>query len=368
MEDIANTSLMCNRSSDVDVAVTLYDSDLRDLVNTHAPIKLRMSTVRPFSPWFSDHLRELKREKRRWERKWQISNLDINKQVYQQKASEYYTAVENAKRNYYFDKISTSTQSELFNLVDGLFTVKNKIILPTHTDRHELATRFCTFFDSKISDSLDDLMASSDIGDCHRYDKQPTPSSYELSNFKPVTSENVKSVIMSSRTKSCSLDPIPTVLVKKCIDVLVRPITAIINSSLMTGVFPSQFKHGLVTPIIKKKDLDPELLKNYRPITNLSFLSKTTERVVSNQLHQYLQVNGLYARMQSAYRPNHSTETALLRVHNDISLALDINNDVILVLLDLSSAFDMVIIRYFSRDSRTVIVLMVQFLIGSNLT
>ena len=96
-------------------------------------------------------------------------------------------------------------------------------------------------------------MASSDIGDCHRYDKQPTPSSYELNTFKPVTSENVKSVIMSSRTnsKSCSLDPIPTVLVKKCIDVLVRPITAIINSSLMIGVFPSQFKHGLVTPIIK---------------------------------------------------------------------------------------------------------------------
>ena len=74
----------------------------------------------------------------------------------------------------------------------------------------------------------------------------------------------------------------------------------------------------------------------------MSFLWKTTERVVSNQLHQYLQVNGLYARMQSAYRPNHSTETALLRVYNDISLALDNSNDVILVLLDLSSAFDMV--------------------------
>ena len=110
----------------------------------------------------------------------------------------------------------------------------------------------------------------------------------------------------------------------------------------MTGAFPTQFKHGVVTPIIKKKDLDPDILKNYRPITNLSFVSKVTERVVSNQLHQYLQVNNLYARMQSAYRPNHSTETALLRVHNDICLALDDNNDFILVLLDLSSAFDMV--------------------------
>ena len=75
----------------------------------------------------------------------------------------------------------TSTQSDLFNLVDGMFTVKNKIILPTHTDRHELATRLRTFFDSKISDLLDDLMASSDIGDCHHYDKQPTPSMQVMS-------------------------------------------------------------------------------------------------------------------------------------------------------------------------------------------
>ena len=84
------------------------------------------------------------------------------------------SAVENTKRNYYFDK----AQSELFNLVYGLLTIKNKVILPIHIDRHELATRFCTFFDSNISDSLDDLKASSDINDFHCYDKQPTPSSF----------------------------------------------------------------------------------------------------------------------------------------------------------------------------------------------
>ena len=322
--------------------VTQYDSDLRDLIDIHAPVKQRTLTCRPFSPWFSDHLRELKRDKRRWERKWQSSNLEINKQIYQQKASDYYNAIEIAKRNYYFDKISTSTQSELFTLVDGLFTVRSKSILPKHSDPQELAKRFSSFFQSKISDLLDDLRVITVGGDCYRYDKQSTLSNCELSSFSSVTTEDVRSVIRSSRTKSCMLDPIPTVLVKKCIDVLVCPIAAIINSSLMTGVFPTQFKHGVVTPIIKKKDLDPDILKNYRPITNLSFVSKVTERVVSNQLHQYLQVNDLYAWMQSAYRPNHSTETALLRVHNDICLALDDNNDFILVLLDLSSAFDMV--------------------------
>ena len=92
--------------------------------------------------------------------------------------------------------------------------------------------------------------------------------------------------------------------------------------------------------LLKKPLLDPEELKNYRPISNLSFLSKTLERVVSLQLNEYLLTNNLHAKMQSAYRPHYSTETALLRVFNDINLALDQHNEVILVLLDLSSAFD----------------------------
>lgn len=134
--------------------------------------------------------------------------------------------------------------------------------------------------------------------------------SCSLREFRPVTPDTVRTVIMSSRTKSCTLDPVPTVLLKKSIDCLADSITSIINMSLTRGLFPSRLKYGLVTPVIKKQNADPDLLKNYRPITNLSFLSKTIERVASIQLHQYLQENGLYARMQSAYRPHHSTETA----------------------------------------------------------
>lgn len=104
---------------------------------------------------------------------------------------------------------------------------------------------------------------------------------FELSTFRPVTSEDVKSVIMSSRTKSWSLDPIPTVLVKKCIDVFVCPITAVINSSLMTGIFLSQFKHGLVTLSSKRKILilsfsrtivPLQICPSYRKQQNVSYL------------------------------------------------------------------------------------------------
>ena len=78
----------------------------------------------------------------------------------------------------------------------------------------------------------------------------------------------------------------------------------------------------------------------FRSISNLSFLSKTTERIVADQLDNYLVDNHLYANLQSAYRRHHSTETALLRVFNDINSAIDNQYECVLVLLDLSAAFD----------------------------
>ena len=103
---------------------------------------------------------------------------------------------------------------------------------------------------------------------------------------------------------------------------------------------PDSMKQALVTPLLKKDDLDPEVLKNYRPVSNLSFFSKVLERVVAARLTNYMTINQLHEPMQSAYRACHSTETALVRVQNDILRTLDQGGAAILVLLDLSAAFD----------------------------
>ena len=101
-------------------------------------------------------------------------------------------------------------------------------------------------------------------------------------------------------------------------------------------------QYALVKPLLKQSHLDPQNLASYRPVANLTFLSKVAERVVSIRLQKYLNENGLQDSFQSAYREMHSVETALLRVQNDILTEMDKGNVVGLILLDLSGAFDTV--------------------------
>ena len=117
-------------------------------------------------------------------------------------------------------------------------------------------------------------------------------------------------------------------------------LTLLVNLSLSTGEFCTSLKTAIVTPLLKKPNLDCDIFKNYRPVSNLSFISKLIERLVSIQLIAHLTANNLYDKFQSAYRAMHSTETALLRVQNDLLQAVDSQGGAILVLLDLSAAFD----------------------------
>ena len=127
---------------------------------------------------------------------------------------------------------------------------------------------------------------------------------------------------------------------KALLDILIKPITTIINLSLESGTFPLSFKEAHVTPLLNKSHPPVNNLKNYRPVSNLSFISKIIKKVVSNRLQAHINSNKLNKPMQSAYRKFHSTGTALLRVHNDISVYLDKGHVTALTLLDLFAAFD----------------------------
>ena len=114
-----------------------------------------------------------------------------------------------------------------------------------------------------------------------------------------------------------------------------------INLSLNSGEFADDWKCGLINPILKKPGLDL-LYKNYRPVSNLPYVSKLTEKVVFNQVYDHMVANAIFPALQSSYRQFHGTETALIKVMNDILLKMNSQHVTMLILLDLSAAFDTV--------------------------
>lgn len=235
---------------------------------------------------------------------------------------------------------ATKKNSTIYIANSLLHRGKSKV-LPTHTCPKALAVQLSEYFVSKISTLRERLqvqqVASTDTpGRLCGEDAQ-----FELTDFQPATETEVLKLLQRSASKTCELDPIPTKLVKDCAPLLAAAITTIINKCL-TEDMPATMKTAIVTPILKKPQLDSEKLHNYRPISNLSFLSKLTEKIVADRLISHLKQNDLQEPLQSAYRQYCSTETALLKVHDHILTTIDQRKGVLLLLLDLSAAFDTV--------------------------
>ena len=144
------------------------------------------------------------------------------------------------------------------------------------------------------------------------------------------------------KNKTSSLDIFPTTIIKQCYPVLSNFLLAIINSSFSSSTFPDSLKHGVVTPIIKDKTKDSNELNNYRPVCSCPFLGKLLERSAIDQLNKHIEHQNLHAKNQSAYRKDHSCETAIFKITGDIQHFLSNQHLVALISLDSSAAFDTV--------------------------
>jgi len=144
----------------------------------------------------------------------------------------------------------------------------------------------------------------------HSPSPHATPPNFSV--FTPASESEVYKILSNCPNKQSDSDPIPTWLLKECSSLLVPTITNIVNLSLITGQFHPTLKESIISPLLKKPTLDNEELSNYRPISNLSLISKIIERVVKSRLMDHLTSNSLLNSLQSAYCKHHSTETALV--------------------------------------------------------
>ena len=184
----------------------------------------------------------------------------------------------------------------------------------------ETRRRAETFFTAEqyhdvIDKKTTDICAATESAETPSYSNNTTST---WSDLESVNVEDVLKVIGSSSTKQCDSDPLPSWLLKSCATKLGPYITMLFNTSLSTERFSTTWKHAIVTSLLKKAGLDESVPTNYRPVSNLLFLSKVLKRIVHHQLVGHLVRNDLILHFQSAYQKGHSTETAVFKVCSDV--------------------------------------------------
>ena len=320
-------------NTDVDELFAVYDSTLREVADRIAPSHAVCRRVGHTAPWFDADCRALRRECRRFERRYRRTRSTADRRQWVDAVRHRLRVYRNRKEEYWTSRIAEHGRSSpmLWRSLSSMLGRDRDVTGATgHT-----ADGFAAFFSRKVEDVM---AATAELPSPDMIASAPS----SMTAFQPCTQAEIRRIIMRSPSKSCSLDPVPTFLVREVIDLLLPFVTEIVNASLRQGRLLTSQKHAVVTPLLKKPGLDTADMANFRPVSNLTYMSKVVERAVSAQLNEYLKDNGLLPRFQSAYRKQHLTETAMLKVWSDALVAADQRQVTLLALLDLSSAFDCV--------------------------
>ena len=241
------------------------------------------------------------------------------------------------KRHYLVTKVeeATTDSKQLFQLVGTLLGHKEDNPLPEATSDSALAEDFVSFFHDKI-DNIQSRF--NNIQPYKPNDKCNVPL---LRKFAPISARQLERTITSMLSKTCTLDIIPITRLKEVLGTILPSLAHIVNKSLEQGVFYSNWKEALVKPLVKKKSLGTTMT-NYRPISNLQFISKIVEKVTLDQFTLHCNKNSLLPNYQSAYRKYYNCETSLVKLVNYILWAMEKQLVTVVVILDLSAAFDTV--------------------------
>ena len=330
-----------NKFINVDHATNLYNCELSRLLNKHAPlIEFQIREGQP--DWLDTQCQKAKKHRRKCERLNKKENTEASRIAYATACKQAATVISLCRDAYYKDKLSLckNDKKKTYSLVNHLMdksTCSNAF--PRNKEESVIAKEMKNHFHNKVQDIYSEIENSDSSGSPTRL---PSFNGQNLHQFKCVDDQMLISVIGELSKKECELDPIPLKLLLKCLPELRKILLFIINVSLTEGHFPCILKEALIRPRVKDINGDLDNLNNYRPISNLPFLSKLLEKCVQKQLCSHLDKNNLHAEFQSGYRTNHSCETATLAMYNDLLCLTDAKSKVIILLLDLSAAFDTV--------------------------
>ena len=273
-------------------------------------------------------------------------------------------AIKQAKKRYFSDnlKVSKGNPRKTWNLINELTsrnTSKSTNILEIQVDNRtisspgDMAEAFNDHF-TNIGQVLAQEVPAAEVNpECYL---SHTDKAFHL---KTPSLDVVFNLLRNiDEKKATGLDMIPSKLLKMAASIVTPSLTAIFTKSIITGIYPTEWKMARVTPVFKKGEKSD--LNNYRPISVIPVVSKVFEKIVYDQLYQYLNDNQFLSSCQSGFRSLHSTLTALLEATNSWSVNIDNGFLNGVVFIDLKKAFDTIdheiILRklsYFGADQAT---------------
>jgi hypothetical protein len=320
-----------------DELVSEFDQLIESVLNRAAPVvEKRVRRLRTVG-WWNRQCQEEKIKLRRLERIWRLSPSTVRRQIYLDARRKYHGILTSVREKYVNREIDKCQEDpkKFWLLANTLLGRSNKVTLPD-LDPSSLSGVFNSFFKDKINQIRDSIPPHDENGCSHRF-----PVSFELSTFGQMTGADLVMVLRSMKLKQNPLDILPYWLFKLCAQVLMPVLVCIVNCVLKKGL-PSAWKHSIITPLLKNSSLDSNVVLNYRPVSNFPTLVKVIEKIIANKIQFHLERSHLMDTYQSAYRKGHSCETANLVILNEVFSAMDRKEVSIVVLLDMSAAFDTV--------------------------
>jgi hypothetical protein len=340
LQDGLSQSSACLRpASTTDQFALQLEHDVTTILDELVPFcKSTRRQGKTDSSWLTPEAIAAKQERRRMERRWKSTNQEVDRVKYRVACRVANRLINEARRMHISQSVVQSSRDPraLWRTVKRLLhRQKSSRVLPG------LCHSFSSFFKDKIARvrlSVDAMKTQHGLGSSS--DTTFADRNSLFCCLQPVTHAEVSSLLSRLPDKSSPLDYIHTSVLKSCSVVFAPLIAHLANLSFSEGCFPIHFKLAQVTPLLKKAGLDESDPSNYRPISNLNTIGKIIERLFLARLMPHVAASNHFSPMQSAYRKLHSTETALLKIMDDLYRIVDRKKSAVLIGLDLSAAFD----------------------------
>ena len=342
--DILNSILCTDNVSD---QVLTFTKTFIKCLDTCAPTVTKQ-IKRPAAPWIDNEIKDAIKLRDKLHKEFKLNRQDpTTENNYRREKKRVKSMICSKKTNYFREEFTKCKGN-----IKGTWEVIRKIIPEnknsqtlfgnTDVDVQTKADEFNKYFANIGKSTFEKSQENIQYVNQLRYN-QPTLPTNNRQKFRPhpIDINDLILIIKHLKvTNACGSDGIQFRFLIDSLPVTVFFILVMVNTSIVTGNYPDPWKHPYVVPVFKSGDTDN--IGNYRPISLLPILSKILEKVVATQLMTFLESNRLLTDNQHGFRPHLSTETALLKVTNKIYENTENRKISLLLLLDLSKAFDSV--------------------------